>query len=140
MRDHDLRVFDQLRETVARIHRTGRPVAAHCVTGESLTLTLAALRDVGIVPGDRIEHASVVPPGVATWITTLGLGVVTRPGFPRPRGDDSLRDVDVAERPFLYPLPLLGRCRRPATAPEDPALLDAVATALSAGARGWPWW
>ncbi|MER7006790.1 amidohydrolase family protein [Dactylosporangium sp. NPDC000555] len=103
LRDHALPTFDRLRDMIAETHRTGRAVAVHCVTSESLTLTLAAVEDVGAIPGDRIEHASVVPPGLASWIAGLEVAVVTQPDFLRTRGDDYLREVDIAERPFLYP-------------------------------------
>ncbi|UWP85610.1 amidohydrolase family protein [Dactylosporangium fulvum] len=103
LRDHALPTFDQLRGMIAETHRTGRAVAVHCVTSESLTLTLAVVEDVGTVPGDRIEHASVVPPGLAPWIADLEVAVVTQPDFLRTRGDDYLREVDIAEQPFLYP-------------------------------------
>jgi predicted amidohydrolase YtcJ len=66
-------------------------------------LLLAALDLAGRAPGDRVEHAALVP---AELIARLrGLTVVTQPGFLADRGDDYLRDVPPAEHDDLY------RCR-----------------------------
>src|SRR5205814_288585 len=53
----DLPDLDDLSHRVTTAHVAGRSVAVHCVDAASLALALAA----GIGPGDRIEHASVVP-------------------------------------------------------------------------------
>ena len=55
--------------------------------------------------GDRLEHASVMPPAIAEWIARLGITVVTQPNFIRERGDSYLREVDTSDQPWLY------RCR-----------------------------
>ena len=96
LRDHDLPTYDQLRRAVST--RRPRPVAVHCVTRESLLLTLAVLEDVGRVAGDRIEHAAVVPEPRAL----TGLTVVTQPAFVTTRGDDYRCDVDPLDLPHLY--------------------------------------
>lgn len=103
LRDHDLPSIDELTGTIAASHRRGRPVAVHCVTAESLVLTVAALRAAGPLPGDRIEHAAVVLPGLAYDLARLGASVVTQPGFVRERGDDYLDAVEPGEQPYLYP-------------------------------------
>jgi predicted amidohydrolase YtcJ len=105
LRDHDLPTYDEL---CAMVDPDGRgharsPVAVHCVTRESLILTLAVLTDVGSAPGDRIEHASVVPAGVEAELARLGLTVVTQPDLLRTRGDVYLHDVDADDLPHLYP-------------------------------------
>ncbi|GAA1637741.1 amidohydrolase family protein [Georgenia ruanii] len=103
LRDHDLPTYDDLVQVIGGTHAAGRPVAVHCVTPESLLLTLAALREVGSVPGDRIEHAAVVPIGIAEALAALGLAVVTQPSFLRLRGDEYLRDLDREDIARLYP-------------------------------------
>jgi predicted amidohydrolase YtcJ len=103
LRDHDLPTYDELARLVSRHHDAGRAVAVHCVTRESLLLTLGVLREVGPLHGDRIEHAAVVPPGIAAELAALSLAVVTQPGFLRLRGDDYLRDVAPEDVPCLYP-------------------------------------
>lgn len=97
LRDHDLPSYDELVTQVRTVRP--RPVAVHCVTRESLLLTLAVLDDVGRVPGDRIEHAAVVPdPG-----QLHGLTVVTQPALLTTRSADYRRDVAPDDLPLLYP-------------------------------------
>uniref|UniRef100_A0AAU1M2U9 Amidohydrolase family protein n=1 Tax=Streptomyces sp. NBC_00148 TaxID=2903626 RepID=A0AAU1M2U9_9ACTN len=103
LRDHDLPALDELVERVATTHGTGRPVAVHCVTRESLVLTLVALQAAGPHPGDRIEHAAVAPPEVYPMLAECGVSVVTQPTLLTARGDDYVRDVDPEDRAHLYP-------------------------------------
>ena len=98
----------QLGALISRAHRSGSAVAVHCVTAEQLIVTVAALELAGAA-GDRIEHASVVPPGYAAALARLGLTVVAQPGFISDRGDDYLREVEPAEQAWLYPLASLIR-------------------------------
>ncbi|WP_375482659.1 amidohydrolase family protein [uncultured Jatrophihabitans sp.] len=91
-------------ELVALIERARpRPVAVHCVTRVALVLTLAALTELGTVPGDRIEHAAVVPPELRQVLARLALTVVTQPSLPALRGDRYLDDVDAVDREHLWP-------------------------------------
>lgn len=99
LHDHDLPDVDALATAVRERHDEGLPVAVHCVTRDSLLLTLAVLDEVGRRPGDRIEHGAVVPEPSAL----SGLHVVTQPGFLADRGDDYARDVDAEDLPHLYP-------------------------------------
>ncbi|GAB3715672.1 amidohydrolase family protein [Nocardiopsis oceani] len=103
LRDHDLPGLDELTGEVEAAHRVGRPVAVHCVTRESLLLTLAAIDAVGALRGDRVEHAAVVPPEVGDRIRRIGLRVVTQPSFVTDRGEDYLREVDPYDHDHLYP-------------------------------------
>jgi predicted amidohydrolase YtcJ len=80
-------------------------VALHCVTREALVLLLAALEVTGTRPGDRVEHAALVPAQLIPELARHGLRVVTQPGFLARRGDDYLRDVPAEEHGDLY------RCR-----------------------------
>lgn len=82
-----------------------RAVAAHCVTTAELLLYLAALELAGgALPGDRIEHGSVIPASLIADIARAGLVVVTQPGFIFERGDRYQRDIDVLDHPNLYRL------------------------------------
>ncbi|MFE5027502.1 amidohydrolase family protein [Streptomyces sp. NPDC056656] len=100
--DSGLPGFDELTEEIAAAHGDGRPVAVHTVTADSLALALAAIETVGPLPGDRLEHAALVPSPAVPLIKQLGLRVVTQPGFLTDRGDDYLRDVPADEHPDLY--------------------------------------
>ncbi|WTW98689.1 amidohydrolase family protein [Streptomycetaceae bacterium NBC_01309] len=106
--DHDPWPYDEL---VARIRRArgdaeyAYSVAVHCVTRESIVLTLAALAEVGPprVGRDRIEHGAVVPPDLMPFLAARRIHVVTQPGFIAERGDAYASDVDPADLPHLYP-------------------------------------
>ena len=100
--DSDLPSFDELTEAVTTAHRASRPVAVHCVTRESLLLLLAAIEEAGVMPGDRLEHAALIPADVIPTIRDLGLRVVTQPGFLADRGDDYLLGTPAAEHGDLY--------------------------------------
>ena len=100
--DHAFPSLDEVGEGFARAHRAGRAVAVHCVSRAGLLLALAAWRAVGSIPGDRVEHASVVPPEAVSSLRDLSLTVVTQPAFIAARGDTYLAEVDPADRPDLY--------------------------------------
>jgi predicted amidohydrolase YtcJ len=102
LEDHDLPTYSELREIVADSRVLGRPVAAHCVTRESLLLMLAVLDEIGAVVGDRIEHASIADATTVDRIARLGVAVVTQPGFICQRGDRYLAEVPAADLPDLY--------------------------------------
>jgi predicted amidohydrolase YtcJ len=125
LRDHDLPTFDQLLSLVARSRAAGRPVAVHCVTRASLVLTLAVLQELGPVRGDRVEHASVVPPELFAQLSKLGIAVVTQPSFLRLRGDFYLREVDPEDRDCLYPFASLTARGIPVAASSDAPYGDA---------------
>jgi len=100
--DSGLPTYAELAEAVAAAHGAGRPVAVHCVTREALILLIAVLRDIGSRPGDRIEHAALVPRELIPGLVSLRLRVVTQPGFLPDRGDDFLRDLPAEDHPDLY--------------------------------------
>lgn len=81
----------------------GRPLAVHAVTRECLALALDAWDEVGVQPGDRVEHGSVVPPALRARVADKGLTVVTQPGFVLERGDRYLASVSPEDLPHMYP-------------------------------------
>jgi predicted amidohydrolase YtcJ len=100
--DHAFPSLDRVRQELLRAHRAGRAVAVHCVSRAGLLLALAAWSDVGSVPGDRVEHASVTPLEAVTAMKELSLTVVTQPAFIAARGDGYLAEVEPEDRPDLY--------------------------------------
>ncbi len=107
---------DRLHELPTRIAAARpRPVAVHCVSRAAVIALLAALEEVGRVPGDRVEHASVVP---AESVAALP-AVVTQPGFVAARGDDYLRDVEPADIGDLYRFASLLAAGVPVVAASD---------------------
>lgn len=100
--DHRLPDLDQLIASIRKIHGANQAAALHCVTRESLALSIAALREAGVRNGDRIEHGSVMDVTTCGVLAELGVAVVTQPGFIADRGDDYLRDVAPEDHADLY--------------------------------------
>lgn len=84
-------------------------MAVHCVTASQLVVTLAALEAAGVHPGDRIEHAAVVPDDSLADLARLNPVVVTQPNFVAERGDQYLLDVAADDQPGLWRLASLRR-------------------------------
>jgi predicted amidohydrolase YtcJ len=104
LHDAGLPDLDTVIAAIRRSRQAGRGSAFHCVSRTDLVFALAALREAGAAPGDRIEHAGVAPPELVEQIAELGLTVVTQPNFIAERGDAYLDDVDADDRPWLYRL------------------------------------
>jgi predicted amidohydrolase YtcJ len=117
--DESLPRLDDAITLACAAHARGRGVAFHCVTLVQVRFAIEALRRApsaqdrraGSAQGprarsaqDRIEHASVAPPDVVADLRTLGVTVVTQPGFVAARGDDYLVDVDRRDVAALYPV------------------------------------
>jgi predicted amidohydrolase YtcJ len=101
LHDADLDLTE-LTAWVAERHAADAPVAVHCVTAAQLVVTLAALREAGTHPQDRIEHAAVVPDDTMPDLKNLGVTVVTQPNFVAERGDQYLTDVPADEHHDLW--------------------------------------
>lgn len=89
--------------TLQAAHAAGRAAAVHTVTRASFVAVLAAFEAAGVLPGDRLEHAAVVPAELLPRVAELGLTVVTQPALAAAHGDDYLRDVDPEDRGDLWP-------------------------------------
>jgi len=100
--DHALPSLADLAAAIGENHDAGRPVALHCVTRAALVLAVVALREAGVSPGDRIEHAAVCDDDMAGHLAELGVVVVTQPSLVRLRGDDYAAVCDPADRPWLW--------------------------------------
>jgi predicted amidohydrolase YtcJ len=100
--DSALPDLQTLTQRITAVHASGRAVAVHCVTREALVLLLAALADAGTQPGDRIEHAALVPAELITRLRDMQVTIVTQPGFLSHRGDSYLREVPASEHADLY--------------------------------------
>ena len=106
LHDTDLDL-DELTAWIAERHAEDAPVAVHCVTAAQLVVTISALREAGIHPQDRIEHAAVVPDGSMADLKKLGVTVVTQPNFVAERGDQYLTDIPAEEQHELWRLATL---------------------------------
>jgi predicted amidohydrolase YtcJ len=101
LHDDDLDL-DELTGWIATRHAAADPVALHCVTAVQLVIALAALAAAGRHPGDRLEHAAVVPDGSVAAVAACGATVVTQPNFIPERGEAYLRDVPEAKQHELW--------------------------------------
>jgi predicted amidohydrolase YtcJ len=111
--------LDGLADWVRERHTDGVPVAVHCVTAAQLVITVAALRIAGSLPGDRIEHAAMVPDDCVGDLAELGVTVVTQPNFVAERGDAYLADVAADEIGQLWRVATLLRAGVPVALSTD---------------------
>jgi len=96
--------LDELTAWITERHQSGGIIALHCVTAAQLVVTIAALQAAGSRPGDRIEHAAIVPDDCVSDLVALGVTVVTQPNFVAERGDQYLLDVPPDEHRLLWRL------------------------------------
>jgi len=136
--------LDDLAARIGWARRTGRNVAAHCVTEAELALYLAALDMAGgAAAGDRIEHGGLIPADFVPVIAAMGLTVATNPAFIHDRGERYRATLGEARGEELYPaaslaaagIPLLGGSDAP-YASADPwlAMRSAVTRRTAGGA------
>ncbi|WP_094289670.1 amidohydrolase family protein [Mycobacterium lehmannii] len=118
LHDTDLDL-DGLTSWIAGRHAEGAPIAVHCVTAAQLVVTLSALQATGAHPGDRIEHASVVPDDAIASLAASGVTVVTQPNFVAERGDQYLDDVPAGEHHELWRVASLLRAGVPLVLSTD---------------------
>ncbi len=118
LHDDDLDL-ELLTEWIADRHRCGGPVAVHCVTAAQLVVTIAALRQTGVHPRDRIEHAAVAPSDCIADLAELGVTVITQPNFVAERGDQYLDEVPAVEHNQLWRVASLLRGGVPGASSTD---------------------
>lgn len=135
----------ELRDTVRRLHASGRDVAIHAVEERAVQAALeavgAALREHPRPHRHRIEHAALVPDGAPARMAALGVTVVTQPAFIFEHGDRYLRDVPPEKHDRLYPLRELldagVRVAASSDAPVGPAdPMTGICAAVTRGTRG----
>jgi predicted amidohydrolase YtcJ len=141
--DHALPEFDDFLNWIASARSWGRNVAVHCVTAAALALSLAAFEAAGSLPGDRIEHGSVVPRAAIDQLVALKLTVVTQSAFIRERGDRYLNEVDPVDLDDLYRcasllaagVPVAGSSDAPYASPDPWLGMAAAMDRCSLGGR-----
>ncbi|OZC76334.1 amidohydrolase [Rhodococcus sp. 15-649-1-2] len=132
--DTDL-VFDDLVAWILDVHGQDQSIAVHCVSVPQLVLTMTALRSTGTRPGDRIEHAAMVPDDVLSELAALGVTVVTSPNFVSERGDRYLLEVPRSEHDQLWRVASLMRSGVPTVAGTDAPFGDIDPWACMRAAR-----
>lgn len=141
--DHALPDVDTFRQQITAAHEHDRPVAVHCVTRTELVFTVATFLEAGVIPGDRIEHASVTDDATLELIARAGLTVVTQPNLIAERGSQYLDEVESSEHRYLYRcrsfleagIPLGGGCDAPFGQPDPWAAMHAAVTRQTADGR-----
>ena len=131
--EHDLPALKSLASEMRHAHKAGRNIAAHCVTGAELMLTLAALEEAGPLKGDRIEHAAIADDATIAWMKQLGVIVVTQPNFISERVEAYRKDVTVSDHKNLWRLKAFEdlKCAAGSDAPfGDPNPWKAMAAAV----------
>lgn len=96
--------FDASAVLISAAHKNRRPLAVHCTTEIELVFALALLEHVGVLVGDRIEHAGIANDHLVSRCRELGLHIVSQPHFIMERGDQYLADVPKSEQAYLYRL------------------------------------
>ena len=81
----------------------GRRVAVHAPTEPAVAASLAAFRAAGAPPGQRIEHAPLLTPGLIEEIVALGAVVVAQPGLLGEVAGRYRQLLDGAQRARLHP-------------------------------------
>ncbi|AZG47732.1 amidohydrolase family protein [Gordonia insulae] len=117
--DDRLPTLPELTATIATAHRAGKPVAVHCVTRIQLIITMTALEEAGILPGDRIEHGAMVPEECFAWFRDHAVPIITQPNFPLERAEQYRTEVPDEERPDLWRLGTLRSAGVPVAAGTD---------------------
>ena len=117
--DHNLPALDDLATEIKTAHKTGRNMAAHCVTRAELMLTLAAIEQAGVRVGDRIEHAAIADDAAIDWMKRLGVIVVTQPNFITERVEAYRKDVPREDHGNLWRLKAFETAALPMAAGSD---------------------
>ena len=117
--EDDLPLIETLVERIVAARLLGRSVAFHCVSHVELVFALAALKQAGYDPADRIEHGGVIRPDMLSQLQDSGATVVTQPGFVWARGARYQRDAEAADQPYIYPFASLLAAGIPVVASSD---------------------
>ena len=88
---------------VRTVLEAGRRIAVHAPTVQSVAASLAAFRAAAAPPGQRIEHAPLLPPELVEEIVSQGAAVVAQPGLLGEVGERYRRLLDAAQRERLHP-------------------------------------
>ena len=107
--DHTDPDYASLVRQVQQSHGSGRPVAVHAVTAVALAMVIAALDEVGALPGDRVEHAAVCDDDAALRLAELGVTVVTQPTLFARHGATFSTESPPEDVPWLWRYGALAR-------------------------------
>ncbi len=100
---------EELNEAVLNVHRAGFQVAIHAIEESATEAACSAIKyaqEKYPRPDQRhrIEHCSVCPPALAGELASLGVIVITQPGFIYYHGERYLHTVPRDQLAHLYPI------------------------------------
>ena len=128
-----------LASLVAAAIGRGRRVAVHAPTEASVAAALAAFREAGAPPGQRLEHAPLLTPELIEEIAKLGVAVVAQPGLLAEVGPRYERLLDASQRARLQPWRALLDAGVPLACSSDaPVSRSAPLAAAGAASSGRP--
>ncbi len=91
-----------LADRIRAQHRIGRPVAIHAVSRVETIAAVTALREAGMLRGDRLEHGSVLPVELDEALAAGGVTVIIQPALVSERGDHHLVAVEADDLGVLH--------------------------------------
>ncbi len=94
--------FDSVCTQIMLARAQDLPVAIHLTDRSTTWLALSALQELGAVPGDRIEHGSVLDTQAVLQCAALGLTVVTNPSLAHERAADHAAKTDADDQVHLW--------------------------------------
>lgn len=83
-------------------HDEGRAVAIHAVSRVETIAAVTALREAGMLRGDRLEHGSVLPVELDGALAEGRVTVIVQPALVGERGDHHLATVDPDDLGVLH--------------------------------------
>lgn len=121
-----------LDKLVQLAHRTGFPVAVHCIEQEAVRAAAKVLGKhpfsktdpTNLIPKDRMEHCAEGPPDLVDLIRHSGAAVVTQPGFIYWNGPNYRASVAEELQPHLYPAGALHRAGVAVAFGSDAPVID----------------
>lgn len=98
-----------LQKQVSRAHGLGFQVAIHAVEEKAIEAACHAIENAlsekpRFDHRHRLEHAFVCTPDLISRIASLGINVVTQPGFLYENGDRYVKTVPEEKQRYLYPI------------------------------------
>ena len=114
----------ELNHIVLMVHKNGLQVAIHAIEESAVVSACSAIEfALKGFPGPdrrhRIEHCSVCSPSTIKRLSSLGITVVTQPGFIYYNGDRYLKTVSHDQLQSLYPIGSLLKAGIPVAASSD---------------------
>lgn len=128
--------INQLAEEISYWHAQKRAVAIHAVSRVENVAAVTALQLAGVLPGDRIEHGSILCNDTDEFLAANNIAVVVQPTLVYERGDFYFESIENDDVPFAHRAASLRQSGIVVAAGSDAPVTDcdpwlAIATAQS---------